>query len=31
MAVNLGDMVRVTARGAERLSSYPLRLTVCGQ
>jgi Xaa-Pro aminopeptidase len=31
MGINLGDMVRVTAHGAERMNSYPLRFVVCGQ
>src|SRR4051812_780233 len=31
MSIQLGDMVRVTAHGAERMNRYPLRFVVCGQ
>jgi Xaa-Pro aminopeptidase len=30
MGIQVGDMVRVTANGAERMNRYPLRFVVCG-
>jgi Xaa-Pro aminopeptidase len=30
MGIQVGDMVRVTANGAERMNSYPMRFVVCG-
>ncbi|HZU06881.1 MAG TPA: Xaa-Pro peptidase family protein [Chloroflexota bacterium] len=30
MGIQVGDMVRVTAHGAERMQRYPLRFVVCG-
>ena len=31
MGIQVGDMVRVTANGAERMNRYPLGFAVCGR